>query len=129
MKFNDESLRPAFYYALRNTLVANDLEQAIRIAYKGNKCVWRVVTLNGELIEQSGAMSGGGNKARRGRMGSSVQQATNNEPRITEKDIEQVAMELERAENLRNDARDTRRGLEREIRELNGILKNRFLHI
>ena len=118
VKFNDESLRPAFYYALRNTLVANDLEQAIRIAYKGNKCVWRVVTLNGELIEQSGAMSGGGNKARRGRMGSSVQQATNNEPRITEKDIEQVAMELERAENMRNDARDTRRALEREIREL-----------
>ena len=123
VKFNDESLRPAFYYALRNTLVANDLEQAIRIAYQGNKCAWRVVTLNGELIEQSGAMSGGGKKVRRGRMGSSVQQSTTNEPRITEKDIEAVAMALDRAEKIRNEARDTRRGLEREIRELTGILK------
>jgi structural maintenance of chromosome 4 len=123
VKFNDESLRPAFYYALRNTLVANDLEQAIRIAYQGNKCVWRVVTLNGEMIEQSGAMSGGGKNVRRGRMGSSVQQSTTNEPRITEKDIEAVAMELDTAEKIRNEARDARRGLEREIRELNGILK------
>ena len=62
-------------------------------------------------------------KVRRGRMGSSVQQSTTNEPRITEKDIEAVAMALDRAEKIRNEARDTRRGLEREIRELTGILK------
>ncbi|RIA86033.1 hypothetical protein C1645_741147 [Glomus cerebriforme] len=51
---------PAFYGVLRNTLVANDIRQATRIAY-GNRG-WRVVTLDGELIEQTGCISGGGTK-------------------------------------------------------------------
>lgn len=45
-------MRPAFYYAIRDTLVANDLNQASRIAY--GKVRHRVVTLNGEIIEPSG---------------------------------------------------------------------------
>ena len=43
---------PAFYFALRDTLVANDLEQATRIAY--GKTRYRVVTLQGQLIDTSG---------------------------------------------------------------------------
>nr|CAD7411443.1 unnamed protein product [Timema cristinae] len=42
----------AFYFALRDTLVAQDLEQATRIAYGAER--HRVVTLGGELIELSG---------------------------------------------------------------------------
>ena len=48
----DETVRPAFYYALRDTLVAKDLDQATRIAY--GKQRYRVVTLDGKLIETSG---------------------------------------------------------------------------
>lgn len=45
VKIRDKDLRCAFYYALGNTLVANDLEQASRIAYGGDKRWSRVVTM------------------------------------------------------------------------------------
>ena len=41
-------LLPAFYMAVRDTLVAPDLETAVRIAYQGDRAVWRVVTLDGK---------------------------------------------------------------------------------
>ncbi|KAI0297565.1 RecF/RecN/SMC protein, partial [Multifurca ochricompacta] len=47
----------AFYKALRDTLVAQDLAQANRIAFGARR--WRVVTLAGELIDASGTMGGG----------------------------------------------------------------------
>lgn len=65
-----ERFAPAFYHQLRDTLVARDLEQANRIAYAGKR--WRVVTEEGQLIDKSGTMSGGGNKVFRGAMGSSL---------------------------------------------------------
>ena len=34
IRFKDRQFAPAFYYGLRDTLVAKDLEQATRIAYK-----------------------------------------------------------------------------------------------
>lgn len=69
IKVNDPKYLTAFYYSLRNTLVANDLEQASRIAYGQSRN--RVVTLKGEIIEVSGTMSGGGQPLR-GRMGSKL---------------------------------------------------------
>ncbi len=59
----------AFYAELRNTLVADNLEQASRIAYGQQRN--RVVTLKGELIEVTGTMSGGG-RPQKGRMGTKV---------------------------------------------------------
>jgi len=38
---------PAFYFAMRDTLVAADMESAIKVAYEGGKPVWRVVTQQG----------------------------------------------------------------------------------
>ncbi|CCF51841.1 hypothetical protein NDA10_005675 [Ustilago hordei] len=58
----------AFYHQLRDTLVAKDLPHANRIAYGAKR--WRVVTLDGQLIDKSGTMSGGGNKVSRGAMSS-----------------------------------------------------------
>jgi structural maintenance of chromosome 4 len=57
-----------FYQVLQNTLVAKDLAQANRIAF--GKRRWRVVTLDGMLIDTSGTMSGGGNRVAKGAMGS-----------------------------------------------------------
>lgn len=51
---NDERVLPAFYYALRETLVANDLDQASRIAYGSTR--YRVVSLQGDVIEIAGEM-------------------------------------------------------------------------
>ncbi|EGR45216.1 uncharacterized protein TRIREDRAFT_68875, partial [Trichoderma reesei QM6a] len=61
---------PAFYHAMQDTLVANDLAQANRIAYGARR--WRVVTLDGELIDKSGTMSGGGSTVKRGLMSSKL---------------------------------------------------------
>lgn len=58
----------ALYYSLRNTLYATSLEEARRIAFKPRKN--RVVTLQGELIESTGAMTGGGRGPSRYRLGS-----------------------------------------------------------
>uniref|UniRef100_A0A667YD20 Structural maintenance of chromosomes protein 4 n=1 Tax=Myripristis murdjan TaxID=586833 RepID=A0A667YD20_9TELE len=70
VRVKDESVRPAFYFALRDTLVAQDMEQATRLAFQKDKR-WRVVTLQGQIIEMAGTMTGGG-RIMKGRMGSSI---------------------------------------------------------
>lgn len=55
VRVNDESVRPAFYFALRDTLVAKDMEQATRLAFQKDKR-WRVVTLKGQIIEIAGVL-------------------------------------------------------------------------
>jgi structural maintenance of chromosome 4 len=69
VKVGNDDLMTAFYAELRNTLVADNLEQASRIAYGQQRN--RVVTLKGELIEVTGTMSGGG-RPQKGRMGTKV---------------------------------------------------------
>jgi structural maintenance of chromosome 4 len=61
------SVTPALFLAVGNTLVASDMDMAARWAYESNKR-WRVVTLDGSLIETTGTMSGGGNTSRSGGM-------------------------------------------------------------
>jgi structural maintenance of chromosome 4 len=58
IRVKDPAFLPAFYHVLRDTLVANDLDQAMRIAETNGKR-WRVVTLDGQVIEIAGTMSGG----------------------------------------------------------------------
>ena len=45
VQVRDSKLRSAFFYALGDTLVAEHLDQASRIAYGGNRRWARVVTL------------------------------------------------------------------------------------
>ncbi len=45
VKVRDPALGAAFYYAMRDTVVAKDLEQASRIAYGADKRWAKVVTL------------------------------------------------------------------------------------
>ena len=61
------SITPAIFLAVGNTLVAPDLDTATRWAYDYSKR-WRVVTLDGKLIETAGTMAGGGKSVRRGGM-------------------------------------------------------------
>lgn len=61
------AITPAIFLAVADTLVAPDLETATRWAYDFNKR-WRVVTLDGKLIETSGTMAGGGTSVRKGGM-------------------------------------------------------------
>jgi structural maintenance of chromosome 4 len=56
----------AFYSVLSDTIVAKDLAHANRVAYGAKR--WRVVTLEGGLIDKSGTMTGGGTRVSRGGM-------------------------------------------------------------
>ena len=69
----DERNKLAFYHYLKDTLVADDLDQANRIT-SGN-IAYRIVTLNGEVIEKSGAMTGGGKRVIHGKMAFEFQTA------------------------------------------------------
>ena len=97
VKFKDNVFKPAFYSVLQNTLVARDLEQANRIAYGVRR--WRVVTLDGQLIDVSGTMSGGGTRVARGGMSSKLvaetsQQAVE-ELEVNRDDLEKQFLEFQ----------------------------------
>uniref|UniRef100_A0A5F9DG55 Chromosome-associated polypeptide C n=1 Tax=Oryctolagus cuniculus TaxID=9986 RepID=A0A5F9DG55_RABIT len=85
VKVKDEEIRQAFYFALRDTLVTDNLDQATRVAYQKDRR-WRVVTLQGQIIEQSGTMTGGGSRVMKGRMGSSVVVEISEEERLSEQE-------------------------------------------
>ncbi|KXN85768.1 Structural maintenance of chromosomes protein 4 [Leucoagaricus sp. SymC.cos] len=97
IKPKEPRFAPAFYKALRDTLVANDLDQANRIAYGATR--WRVVTLAGQMFETSGTMSGGGGQPSRGGMSSKfAAEAVRPEVmRQYEKDSEDASMKLNQA--------------------------------
>ncbi|KAG1879662.1 RecF/RecN/SMC N terminal domain-containing protein [Suillus tomentosus] len=104
IKPKDPRFASAFYKGVGNTLVADNLDQANRIAF-GSARRWRVVTLAGQLIDSSGTMSGGGNHVSRGGMSSKLQ-AEAVSPQVLrtyEQESEQAARSLEAAQQeLRN---------------------------
>lgn len=116
IQVEDERVLPAFYYGLQDTLVANDLDQATRIAYGYKR--FRVVTLKGELIELSGTMSGGGRTAMKGRMG---QKVVRNEICIA--DIETLESDLNKTCEECNQLKARSQSLENQIHMLNVGLK------
>lgn len=67
----DPKFAPAFYSVLQDTLVASNLREANQVAYGAKR--FRVVTLDGKLIDKSGTLSGGGNVVNRGGMKSTSQ--------------------------------------------------------
>jgi structural maintenance of chromosome 4 len=112
----DDRYRPAFYFALRDTLVAKDMDQATRVAFGKDGARWRVVTLNGEVIETTGAMSGGGKTVRKGGMTSSFAPALSGE--------ELAALEKEAAAAAASvaDIRARRAALAKEAADMDKVL-------
>ncbi|OAV88123.1 hypothetical protein PTTG_08680 [Puccinia triticina 1-1 BBBD Race 1] len=92
----DPKFKAAFYHVLRDTLVAKDLTQANRIAFgNGSGKRWRVVTLDGKLIDSSGTMSGGGTRVARGLMSSKM---TSNDTEISEEMVARLEKDTAIAE-------------------------------
>ncbi|KAI3665873.1 hypothetical protein L6452_44508 [Arctium lappa] len=100
IKVQDERMKLAFFAAMGNTVVAKDIDQATRIAYGGNKEFRRVVTLDGALFEKSGTMSGGGNKPRGGKMGTSIRATSVSGEAVAEAENELAHM-AEKLSNIR----------------------------
>lgn len=111
VKLKDDRYLTAFYYALTDTLVANDLDQATRIALQGRKR-YRVVTLSGHLIDSSGTMSGGGNKVIKGRMSSKLASD------VTPSQLQQLEQKLNQEEKESTVLSQRKEVLANRIREL-----------
>lgn len=83
--------RPAFYSKLYNTLVATNLQEAKSVAYGPKR--FKVVTIDGKVVDTSGTMSGGGHSMVRGGMQLKSNTVTN-EYQYTESDIQKMQEEL-----------------------------------
>ena len=117
VKSKDEVFRPAFYSVLQNTLVAGDLEQANRIAYGARR--WRVVTLDGQLIDVSGTMSGGGTRVARGGMSSKLVAETSKEQvAVLEVDRDRVEQDFKDFQTRQCDLETTLRDTSNQIPQL-----------
>lgn len=112
IKFKEPRFAPAFFKGVHNTLVADDLEQANRIAFGGPRR-WRVVTLAGQLIDASGTMSGGGNSVNRGGMSSKFAADT-----VSPDVLRQYEQESERAAHELEQVQQELRQLEAELENL-----------
>ncbi|GAB3018565.1 chromosome segregation protein SMC [Natronobiforma cellulositropha] len=92
----DAQYEGIFSYVLGDTLVVEDLETAR--AYTGD---FRMVTLDGDLVEKSGAMTGGSRKGSRFSFTASG-----------EGQLERVATEITRLQDERDDVRDQQRSVD-----------------
>ncbi|KXL44502.1 hypothetical protein M433DRAFT_4981 [Acidomyces richmondensis BFW] len=110
VKCKHDRFRPAFYSVLQNTLVATDLDQANRIAYGAKR--WRVVTLDGQLIDKSGTMSGGGTRVAKGGMSSKLSSDVSKE-QVAKMELDRDALEKEYAQ-----VQESQRGLEAALQSL-----------
>ena len=99
----EPSFASAFYFALRDTLVAEDLKQANRTAYGNQR--FRVVTIDGNLIDRSGAMSGGGSRIQRGGMSSTFSDDLIDEKTVVEleKERDRLSQEIKKIQTLKSE--------------------------
>lgn len=116
VRVKDESVRPAFYFALRDTLVAQDMEQATRMAFQKDKR-WRVVTLKGQIIEMAGTMTGGG-RVLKGRMGSSIG------TEVSQKELDQMESKLNEKVSKLQGCQEKRLQLEENVQRLRPQLRD-----
>jgi structural maintenance of chromosome 4 len=116
VKFEDKRLQNAFYFALRDTLVTSNLETATKVGYGQNR--HRVVTLDGVIVEITGAMVGGG-KPRRGLMSNVAMNYNkeNNEQEI-KKLNEEYVQSINEYNQLKNDYNGAEQEYQRIIRDL-----------
>ncbi|XP_058815599.1 structural maintenance of chromosomes protein 4 [Topomyia yanbarensis] len=123
VRVEDERVLPAFYFALRDTLVGDNLDQGQRIAYGAKR--YRVVTLNGDVIETSGTMSGGGRSMQRGRMGTKVQTKTSaSDTPKSNKEVEHLQVKAQEIQSQINFLQEQQGQLEHEIQKLAAQLKH-----
>ncbi|XP_037957693.1 structural maintenance of chromosomes protein 4 [Teleopsis dalmanni] len=118
LRVEDERVLPAFYFVLRDTLVADNLEVASRIGFGARR--FRIVTVSGDIIETSGTMSGGGRSKIRGKMSSKVQ--TKTKPDMNSSTNEKALDEMqEQAQNLQSEInflQEEQGRIERELLQL-----------
>lgn len=63
INISDPKFKPAFYFALRDTLVTENIDSATKIAFSGRER-YRVATLKGDIVEKNGTITSGGQPIR-----------------------------------------------------------------
>jgi structural maintenance of chromosome 4 len=111
----DPIFRPAFYMALRDTLVTDDWDLATRVAYEGDRVRWRIVTTTGNLIDTSGSMTGGGKPPSSGGMKAQCAKSDSN---ITLEQINQLDAEVTSLQTELGQCRSEISNVERELKEV-----------
>ncbi|KIW89533.1 uncharacterized protein Z519_09689 [Cladophialophora bantiana CBS 173.52] len=128
IKPKDGRFGPAFYSIMQNTLVAQDLEQANRIAYGAKR--WRVVTLDGQLIDVSGTMSGGGTRVARGAMSSKLSSdTTKDQVQKLENDRDQLEKQFEAFQTRQRELEASLREKQEEIPRLETAMQKTNLEV
>lgn len=107
----DPKFAPAFYSVLMDTLVADTLKEANAVAYGPKR--YRVVTIDGKLIDKSGTLSGGGNYVSRGGM-----KSTSEAGLISENEVISMERDLERKEHDYNIAQNAYYEMTNGLKEL-----------
>ncbi len=107
----EKKFKPVFEFVYRDTLVVEDIDTAKRLM-DGR----RIVTLDGDLIERSGVMSGGSVQRRKGVLLS--KELLNREKKIKE-EIEEISKRKEEILDELKGLENLRRSIQAEIDELN----------
>ncbi|KAJ3715083.1 RecF/RecN/SMC N terminal domain-containing protein [Lentinula raphanica] len=108
----DPKFAEVFYKAVGDTLVAKDMDQANRIAFGEKRA--KVVTLAGQVIETSGAMTGGGGAPAKGGMSAKLAKDS-----ISPRQLQELEREREQAQAKLEEATAAVRSAEAELESLN----------
>ncbi len=106
----DPKFQPAFEFVFSNTIVTEDFDTAKRMGFKG----WRSVSLDGDLVERSGLISGG--HYQRGSSGLSLK-IEDKSPEYEQK-LQGLTEILEGLITKKQELQEEKRGMEKEAQEL-----------
>ena len=126
---SDPRLSVAFYMALKDTLVAPNLDTAMAAAYQGGRATHRVVSMDGNLIDTSGSMTGGGKVVKSGAMklqgkgAKAAAVATSVEETITPAQIAALEASVAECEAALGDCRAARIVAEKTVKDASARLK------
>eukprot|EP01083_Nonionella_stella_P191106 707555_1 len=109
----DKKYLPAFYYALQDTLFTEAIDQAVRVANSGGRR-WKVVTSNGELVDVSGTMTGGGRRKISGAMSSRA----HSQCEYTAEQVSEMEREFMVCQDRYNELKARKRQLANDVRRL-----------
>lgn len=133
INISDKIFECAFWFAIQDTLVAENIDIARSYTRKERH---RIVTLSGEMIETSGAMSGGGGRSKFGKMViSDGNNSTANQfsQGLSQKEISRIQNEIENLEMTIEKLYNEQKSYQDELTEKSSLLrkksqqKNKFI--
>ena len=124
---------PAFFFAFRDTLVSEDIDTATQVGLGGlDNRRYRVVTLAGQIVEPSGAITGGGNVSQlrsasssgRGAGKSSAIDQAEKDVILAQSDLEKISGKFENIRNEKDALFKERDSLEKSLEQISDVLAN-----